>query len=60
MSWTAHAALCPLRRMNRWWKSGVMDQVFEMLQLEQIVRIKIEAIPLDSTSVKVRPDGTGH
>src|SRR5258708_7547105 len=29
-------------RMNRWSKSGVMDRVFEKLQLEQIVRIKIE------------------
>jgi transposase len=46
-------------RMNRWSKSGVMDRVFEKLQLEQIVRIKIEAIALDSTSVKVHLDGTG-
>jgi hypothetical protein len=37
-------------RMNRWSKSGVMDRVFDQLQLEQIVRIKIEAIALDSTS----------
>jgi transposase len=46
-------------RMNRWSKSGVIDRVFEKLQVEQIVRIKIEAIALDSTSVKVHPDGTG-
>ena len=46
-------------RMNRWSKSGVLDRIFEKLQLEQIVRIKIEAIALDSTSVKVHPDGTG-
>jgi transposase len=46
-------------RMNRWSKSGVMDRVFEKLQLEQIVRIRIETIALDSTSVKVHPDGTG-
>jgi transposase len=46
-------------RMNRWSKSGVMDRVFEKLQVEQIVRIKIEAMALDSTSVKVHPDGTG-
>ena len=46
-------------RMNRWSKSGVMDRVFEKLQLEQIVRIRIEAFSLDSTSVKVHPDGTG-
>ena len=46
-------------RMNRWAKSGVLDRVFEQLQSEQIVRIKIEALSLDSTSVKVHPDGTG-
>jgi transposase len=46
-------------RMNRWSKSGVLDRVFEQLQREQIVRIKVEAFSLDSTSVKVHPDGTG-
>ena len=46
-------------RMNRWAKSGVLDRVFEQLQHEQIVRIKLEAISMDSTSVKVHPDGTG-
>lgn len=46
-------------RMNRWSKSGVMDRVFEELQRSQVVRIKIEAVSLDSTSIKVHPDGTG-
>ena len=46
-------------RMNRWSKNGVLDRVFEHLQREQIVRIKVEAMGLDSTSVKVHPDGTG-
>jgi transposase len=46
-------------RMNRWSKSGVLDRVFEQLQHAQIVRIKIEAVGLDSTIVKVHPDGTG-
>jgi len=46
-------------RMNRWSKAGVLDRVFEQLQYNQIVRIKIEAVSLDSTSVKVHPDGTG-
>src|ERR1039457_7201253 len=40
-------------RMNRWAKNGVLDRVFEQLQNEQIVHIKIEALSLDSTSVKV-------
>jgi len=46
-------------RMNRWAKKGVLDQVFAKLQHEQILRIKIEAFSLDSTSVKVHRDGTG-
>src|SRR5271165_6116055 len=46
-------------RMNRWSKSGVLDRVFEQLQREQIVRIRLEAVSLDSTTVKVHPDGTG-
>ena len=46
-------------RMNRWTKSGVMDRMFEELQRAQVVRIKIEAVSLDSTSIKVHPDGTG-
>jgi transposase len=46
-------------RMSRWAKNGVLDRVFEQLQLEQLVRIRIEAFSIDSTSVKVHPDGTG-
>ena len=46
-------------RMNRWSKAGVLDRLFAKLQAEQIVRIKIEAVSLDSTIVKVHPDGTG-
>ncbi len=46
-------------RMSRWSKAGVLDRVFERLQQAQIVRIRIEAVSLDSTSVKVHPDGTG-
>jgi transposase len=46
-------------RMNRWSKAGVLDRVFEQLQQSQIVRIKIEAVSLDSTSIKAHPDGTG-
>ncbi len=46
-------------RMNRWSKSGVLEVVFEQLQREQLVRIRIEAVKLDSTTVKVHPDGMG-
>ena len=34
-------------RMNRWSKNGVLDHVFERLQREQIVRLKIEAVKLE-------------
>ncbi|MCH7910409.1 MAG: IS5 family transposase [Candidatus Hydrogenedentes bacterium] len=46
-------------RMNRWAKAGVLDRVFTVLQEQQIIRIKIEAMSIDSTIVKVHPDGTG-
>jgi transposase len=46
-------------RMNRWSKAGVLARLFDHLQRQQIIRIKIEAVSLDSTIVKVHPDGTG-
>ena len=46
-------------RMNRWSKAGVLNRVFARLQQEQIIAIKFEAVSLDSTTVKVHPDGTG-
>ena len=44
-------------RYSRWAHNGVLDQVFERLQAEQLVNL--EVMGLDSTSVKVHPDGTG-
>jgi transposase len=46
-------------RMNRWAKAGVLDCVFRALQEEEIIRIRVEALSLDSTIVQVHPDGTG-
>ena len=46
-------------RMNRWSKSGVLQRIFEALQVEGIIRIKVESVCLDSTTVKVHPNGTG-
>ncbi len=46
-------------RMNRRAKAGVLDRLFERMQREQLIRIKIEAVSLDSTIIKVHPDGTG-
>lgn len=45
--------------MNRWAKSGVLSHVFGQLQHQQIIRIRIEAVSPDSTSIKVHPGGTG-
>lgn len=39
-------------RMRRWEKAGVLDKMFQELQREQVVRIRIEAVSLDSTSIK--------
>jgi transposase len=46
-------------RMRGWARSGVLARVFETLQQEQIIRIRVESASLDSTSIKVHPDGTG-
>jgi len=46
-------------RMNRWAKNGVLDGIFEALQRENIIQIRVEAVSVDSTIVKVHPDGTG-
>ncbi len=46
-------------RMNRWSKAGVLDRVFARLQQEQILALHLEVVCLDSTIVKVHPDGTG-
>jgi transposase len=46
-------------RMNRWSKGGVWDRVFARLQQEGLLQVKLKVVSLDSTSVKVHPDGTG-
>ena len=46
-------------RMIRWSKAGVLDWVFEELQRAQVVRIKIEAVSLDSTRIKVHRTALG-
>jgi len=46
-------------RMSRWAKAGVLDRVFEELQVLNVLRVKIEVVQMDSTSVKVHPHGTG-
>jgi len=46
-------------RFNRWAKAGIIDRIFEELQVLNLLKVKIEAVALDSTSIKVHPDGTG-
>jgi transposase len=46
-------------RINRWTKAGVINRMFAELQKEQILRIKIEVVSLDSTSIKVHSDSAG-
>jgi len=46
-------------RTNRWAKHGVLSRVFEEIQSQGILRIRIEAVAIDSTCVKVHPDATG-
>ena len=45
--------------LNRWSKSGVLQRMFEGLQQEGIIQIKMKNLCLDSTTVKVHPDGKG-
>jgi transposase len=46
-------------RMNRWSKAGVWDRVFARLQQEGLLQVELRVVALDSTIVKVHPDGTG-
>ena len=46
-------------RANRWAKQGVLDNVFAALQENDVINIQVDHVSLDSTAVKVHPDGTG-
>jgi hypothetical protein len=46
-------------KASRWSKSGVLDRVFAALQREQILRVKVEHVSLDSTSVGRRQNLCG-
>jgi transposase len=46
-------------RMMRWSRSGVLDRVFEQLQRQRLMHLRIEAVCLDSTIVKAHPDAAG-
>lgn len=46
-------------RIRRWAENGVLDRLFEALQAHNMIRVSVDCIGLDSTSIKVHPDGTG-
>jgi transposase len=46
-------------RLRRWAANGVLDKLFIALQQHNLIKINVECLGLDSTSVKVHPDGTG-
>ncbi len=47
------------QRFNRWVVNGVMARVFSAMQHEQIISVRVGVVAVDSTSVKVHPDGHG-
>ena len=46
-------------RVNRWAKKDVLQMVFLRLQQLGIIQVKVNVISLDSTCIKVHPDGMG-
>ena len=46
-------------RLNRWAKKGILNRIFDALQRERLINVKIEVASLDSTIIKVHPDSTG-
>ncbi len=46
-------------RLKRWSEKGVVERVFARLQEERIFAVEMKVLGLDSTSIKVHPDGTG-
>ena len=47
------------KRFERWTKNGVIQKIFDAMQRERIIAIKVEVLALDSISCKVHPDGHG-
>jgi len=47
------------RRMRRWADKGVWPRILEALQTKLNISLDVTALSLDSTSIKVHPNGTG-
>ena len=46
-------------RLRRWSRKGILQKAFMLLQEKGIIKVSVQIISLDSTSIKVHPDGTG-
>ena len=46
-------------RVNRWAKKGVLQETFAHLQQLGMIQIQVNVVSLDSTCIKVHPDGMG-
>lgn len=46
-------------RMNRWGKNGVLHRIFERLQRDGMMSVLVTVMSVDSTSIRVHPDGAG-
>ena len=44
-------------RVNRWAKKGVLQAAFLRLQQLGIIQVQVNVVSLDSTCIKVHPDG---
>ncbi|WKD51086.1 IS5 family transposase [Microbulbifer spongiae] len=47
------------KKFGRWAKQSVLDRIFPALQENNVINIQVNHISLDSTAVKLHPDGTG-
>lgn len=46
-------------RLKRWAERGVLERLFLGLQKENLIRIAVTCLGLDSTSITVHPDAAG-
>ena len=68
LSMAANGGVCPrgsgsgrlfTHRVRRWSREGVLDEILQTLHDKEIIRVGMKVVSLDSTIVKVHPDGTG-
>ena len=53
-----HGFVCQSLVRMEWYKSGVLDKVFERLQHEPLLCMRLEAVCWDSSCVKAHPNLT--